>query len=121
MTISSLNPVVAALPYVKAGSQVPARQLEEERAHSPESNSEANEQQRVDSVSETVDIGGERRKGKDRRAVLTQSMVNPALFMKKANSTPRQMPGPQILTALIKQMSGAEPQSGPAQIVNIVV
>ncbi len=121
MTINPLNPVVAALPYIKAGSQASARQVEEESQLSSESGRNANEKRRVESVSQTSDIGGERRRGRDRRAVLTQSVVNPALFMKKVDSAPRQMPGPQILAELINQMSGAEQNSGPAQIVNIAV
>ena len=113
MSISSLNPAVGALPYIKLGSDASATQSE--------LTGKADKQRRVDSVSEAVDVGGDRRRGKDRRSALAQSVVNPALFMKKAEDSPRQMPGPQILSALIKQMSGAEQDSGQAQIVNIAV
>lgn len=121
MTISSLNPIVSALPYIKAGPHASARQLEDERALDSESSRDANQKPRVESVSQAADIGGDRRRGRDRRAAAMQGVVNSTLFMKKVDNAPRQMPGPQILAELINQMSGAEQNSRSAQLVNITV
>ena len=109
LPLNALQPVLIAAPYQHHGGR--QRELVSEEFDA-ETVSVANEKaERVAPVSEPEVVESrQQRAGQSQQPFLPGRMLEPS---------PRTMPGPQILSALIEQMGGAGVNPGPGQLIRV--
>ena len=109
LSINALQPVLIAAPYQEAGSR--QRELVSEEFET-ESTRASEKVQRVERVHDAELVESRKQQGQQKQAT-------PFLPGRILDPSPRTMPGPQILTALIERMGGAGVNSGPGQLIRL--